>query len=65
MSMQLIYYLRSNLPKSRWNENEFNLRAGFTKKDDQLPEMFKEAFPPHNTTWTFTEEELQAAKTFK
>jgi aldehyde:ferredoxin oxidoreductase len=47
------------------NENEFNLRAGFTKKDDQLPEMFNEKFPPHNTTWTFTEEELQVAKTFK
>jgi len=46
------------------NENEFNLRAGFTKKDDQLPEMFNETFPPHNTTWTFTEEELQEAKTF-
>lgn len=46
------------------NENEFNLRAGFTKKDDQLPEMFNETFPPHNTTWGFTEEELQAAKTF-
>jgi len=46
------------------NENEFNLRAGFTKKDDQLPEMFNEKFPPHNTTWTFSEEELQEAKTF-
>lgn len=46
------------------NENEFNLRAGFTKKDDQLPEMFKETFPPHNTKWTFTEDELQDAKTF-
>lgn len=46
------------------NENEFNRRAGFTKKDDQLPEMFNEKFPPHNTTWTFTEEELQVAKTF-
>ncbi|MFK5954239.1 MAG: aldehyde ferredoxin oxidoreductase C-terminal domain-containing protein, partial [Desulfobacterium sp.] len=46
------------------NENEFNLKAGFTKKDDQLPEMFNETFPPHNTTWTFTEEELQEAKTF-
>ncbi len=46
------------------NENEFNLRAGFTKKDDQLPEMFNEKFPPHNTTWTFTEEDLQKAKTF-
>ena len=47
------------------NENEFNRRAGFTKKDDQLPEMFKDTFPPHDTTWSFTEEELQVAKTFK
>ena len=46
------------------NENEFNIQAGFTKKDDQLPEMFDEKFPPHNTTWTFTEDELQEAKTF-
>ncbi len=47
------------------NENEFNLRAGFTKKDDQLPEMFTESFAPHNTTWSFTEAELQEAKTFE
>ncbi|SMD08130.1 aldehyde:ferredoxin oxidoreductase [Desulfocicer vacuolatum DSM 3385] len=46
------------------NENEFNLRAGFTKKDDQLPEMFDKEFAPHNTTWDFTEEELQVAKIF-
>ncbi len=45
------------------NENEFNRRAGFTKKDDQLPSFFKdERLPPHNTTWDFTEEELQTAK---
>lgn len=44
------------------NENEFNLRAGFTKKDDQLPEMFQEVFPPHNTQWTFTEDDLQEVK---
>ena len=43
-------------------ENEFNLRAGFTTKDDQLPEMFQEEFPPHNTRWNFTEKELQSAK---
>jgi len=45
------------------NENEFNKRAGFTSVDDQLPEMFNETFPPHNTTWDFTAEEL--AKTLK
>jgi aldehyde:ferredoxin oxidoreductase len=46
------------------NENEFNLRAGFTKTDDQLPEMFKEKFPPHDTQWTFSVEELQEAKNY-
>lgn len=46
------------------NENEFNLRAGFTKKDDQLPEMFLENFAPHDVTWDFTEDDLQKAKTF-
>ena len=43
-------------------EHEYNARAGFTSKDDQLPSWFKEALPPHNVTWDFTEEELQAAK---
>lgn len=46
------------------NENEFNLRAGFTKTDDQLPEMFKEKFPPHDTQWTFSVEDLQQAKKY-
>lgn len=46
------------------NENEFNLRAGFTSKDDQLPQMFEETVEPHNTRWTFTEEEIKAAKTY-
>ena len=45
------------------NENEFNRKAGFTKVDDQLPEMFNEIFPPHDTTWDFTLEEL--SKTLK
>ena len=45
------------------NENEFNKRAGFTKVDDKLPEMFDEKFPPHDTTWDFTLEDL--AKTLK
>ena len=40
----------------------FNKRAGFTEKDDQLPRWFKEQLPPHNVTWDFTTEELQAAK---
>lgn len=46
------------------DEHEFNRLAGFTKKDDRLPDMFKESFPPHNTTWDFTDEELQEARTF-
>ncbi len=41
------------------DEKEFNRRAGFTKVDDQLPEMFNETFPPHNTTWDYTTDELQ------
>ena len=45
------------------NEKEFNKRAGFTKVDDKLPEMFDEKFPPHDTTWDFTLEDL--AKTLK
>jgi len=44
------------------DEQDFNARAGFTKKDDQLPRWFKEALPPHNVTWDFTEDELQAAR---
>ncbi len=46
------------------DELEFNRRAGFTKKDDRLPDMFKETFPPHNTTWDFTGEELDKATSF-
>ncbi|MFH2091264.1 MAG: aldehyde ferredoxin oxidoreductase C-terminal domain-containing protein [Pseudomonadota bacterium] len=46
------------------NEREFNTRAGFTKIDDQLPEMFNETFPPHNTTWEFTTDELSKALAF-
>ncbi len=46
------------------DEKEFNRQAGFTKIDDQLPEMFQEDFPPHNTTWDFTTDELQKAIDF-
>ena len=28
------------------DEKEFNRRAGFTKQDDQLPDMFDEKLPP-------------------
>lgn len=45
------------------DELAFNKAAGFTDKDDQLPDFFKnEALPPHNLTWDFTTEEMQAAK---
>ncbi|MCG8642225.1 MAG: aldehyde ferredoxin oxidoreductase [Desulfobacterales bacterium] len=46
------------------NELEFNKRAGFTKVDDQLPEMFTEDFPPHNTKWDFSTEELAKTLSF-
>lgn len=45
------------------DELAFNKAAGFTDKDDQLPDFFKnEKLPPHDTTWDFSVEELQAAK---
>jgi aldehyde:ferredoxin oxidoreductase len=45
------------------DELGFNKGAGFTEKDDQLPDFFKnEPLPPHNTTWDFTSQEMQAAK---
>jgi len=46
------------------NERAFNKKAGFTPVDDQLPEMFNETFPPHNTQWDFTEDELQETLKF-
>ncbi len=46
------------------NEKEFNRRAGFTSVADQLPEMFLESFPPHNTTWDFSTEELSKTLSF-
>lgn len=46
------------------NEKEFNKKAGFTKVDDQLPEMFNEEFPPHNKTWDFSIDELQKTLDF-
>jgi aldehyde:ferredoxin oxidoreductase len=45
------------------DEIAFNKAAGFTVKDDQLPDFFKnEKLSPHGTTWDFTAEEMQAAK---
>jgi aldehyde:ferredoxin oxidoreductase len=40
-------------------EREFNRRAGFTAKDDRIPEwMTKEPLPPHNTVFDVPDEEL-------
>jgi aldehyde:ferredoxin oxidoreductase len=41
------------------NEREFNRAAGFTNKDDRLPDYFKnERLAPHNVTFAVTDEEL-------
>lgn len=40
-------------------ERAFNTAAGFTNIDDRLPEFFyKEALPPHNVVFDFTQEEI-------
>ena len=42
-------------------ERAFNEAAGFTNKDDRLPEFFSiEPLPPHNAVWDFTEEEIDS-----
>ncbi|MBF0234792.1 MAG: aldehyde ferredoxin oxidoreductase [Desulfamplus sp.] len=54
-----------SLGKSILNdEKEFNRRAGFTKLDDQLPEMFNSKFPPHNSEWDFSMDDLQQTLNF-
>jgi aldehyde:ferredoxin oxidoreductase len=41
------------------NERDFNARAGFTAKDDRLPEYFlNEKLPPHDVTFAVKDEEL-------
>lgn len=46
-------------------EREFNRKAGFTNKDDRLPEFFyKEALPPHNTVFEITDAELDTTFAF-
>ncbi|GAB6904846.1 conserved hypothetical protein [Desulfosarcina cetonica] len=41
------------------HERNFNTAAGFTAKDDRLPDYFKkEALAPHNVTFGVTDEEL-------
>ena len=40
-------------------ERQFNIDAGFTNKDDRLPEFFsKETVAPHNAIWDFTDAEI-------
>jgi aldehyde:ferredoxin oxidoreductase len=46
-------------------ERDFNFRAGFTEKDDRLPEyMKKEKLPPHNITFQVTDEDLDEVFNF-
>jgi aldehyde:ferredoxin oxidoreductase len=45
-------------------ERGFNHRAGFTNADDRLPEFFEEECAPHNTTWDFTDEEIDEVFNF-
>ena len=41
------------------DERDFNFRAGFTSKQDRLPDFFKkEPLPPHNLTFQVTDEDL-------
>jgi aldehyde:ferredoxin oxidoreductase len=40
-------------------ERQFNIDAGFTNKDDRLPEFFNtEPVAPHNVVWDFSGEEI-------
>jgi aldehyde:ferredoxin oxidoreductase len=40
-------------------EHQFNIDAGFTNKDDRLPEFFNtEPVAPHNAIWDFSGEEI-------
>ncbi|WP_206810985.1 aldehyde ferredoxin oxidoreductase family protein [Paradesulfitobacterium ferrireducens] len=45
-------------------ERAFNKAAGFTEKHDRLPEFFAEECAPHNTTWDFTDEEIDEVLNF-
>ncbi len=41
------------------NERDFNIRAGFTKEHDRLPEYFKkESLPPHNIVFQVKDADL-------
>jgi aldehyde:ferredoxin oxidoreductase len=46
-------------------EREFNQKAGFTNKDDRLPEFYyKEPLPPHNTVVVISAEEMDSTFNF-
>ncbi len=46
-------------------EREFNRQAGFTEKDDRLPDYFlKESLPPHGVTFNVTDAELDSVFNF-
>jgi len=46
-------------------ERDFNFRAGFTEKDDRLPEyMKKEKLPPHDITFQVKDEDLDQVFNF-
>jgi len=46
-------------------EREFNRKAGFTKKDDRLPEYFlKESLPPHGVTFNVSDADLDSVFNF-
>jgi len=46
-------------------EREFNRKAGFTNKDDRLPEFFyKEPLPPHNKVFLVSDAELDSTFDF-
>jgi len=46
-------------------ERDYNARAGFTAKDDRLPDYFrKEALGPHNVTFQVSDEELDQVFNF-
>jgi aldehyde:ferredoxin oxidoreductase len=46
-------------------EREFNRKAGFTSKDDRLPEFFyKEPLPPHNKVFLVSDNDLDSTFNF-
>ena len=42
-------------------EREFNKKAGFTAKDDRLPQFYyEEPLPPHNKVFLISDQELDS-----